>query len=79
MTIHMPKGMRVFSLPEKAEVSNSVGSVKSIFINHGTDIEIVRSITLPDIVQPSEYSKLAELINVWNDPVRNRLRFELVK
>lgn len=75
MTLHYPAGMKPVALPEKVEIQNAAGSIRSIFIDHGGDIEIIRSIDLPDNVQPEHYNDLKVLMDVWNDPARSEVVF----
>ncbi|MAT38954.1 MAG: hypothetical protein CL946_05050 [Ectothiorhodospiraceae bacterium] len=68
MTLHLPEGMKPLRLPAEVELSNSVGSVTSKFIDHISDIEIIRRISVPARVSPENYGELKALIDVWNDP-----------
>jgi uncharacterized protein DUF3857/uncharacterized protein DUF3858 len=77
MTLHYPRGTKPVNLPKKLEMKNAAGSIRSIFIDHGKDIEIIRSIELAEIIQPAQYQDLKALMDTWNDPARNEIVFEM--
>jgi len=69
MVLHLPKGVRAVGVPAAVEISNGIGSVKSVIAADAHDVEITRIIIIDvPLVMPESYGDLQELLRAWRSP-----------
>lgn len=74
MVLHLPKSVRAVSVPADLEISNNVGSLRSVIRADAHDVEITRTITISiGRIMPEGYSDLQELLSAWRLPSHNSL------
>lgn len=74
MVLHLPPGVKAVSIPGDFEISNNVGSLRSVVKADKHDVEITRTITFSvDEVMPEGYVDLQELLRAWRTPSHNSL------
>jgi hypothetical protein len=74
MTLHLPKNVSAVSVPDAVEVSNTIGSVRSVIKADAHDVEVTRSIEIssPDL-KAEAYPMLLELLRAWQHPAHTTL------
>lgn len=74
LTLHLPSGVEVVDAAAQRELSNAVGSVRSVITVDGESVEVKRTLRI-DVqrVQPTQYEDFAALLRIWLDPSHTQL------
>lgn len=77
-TLHLPKHVRAATVPAGIDVSNAVGSVRSVITADAHDIEVTRVIEISDArLEAPAYPLLRELLRAWNHPAHSTLQLRV--
>ena len=78
LTLHLPKNVRAVAVPSMVEISNPVGSVRSVIKADAHDIEVTRVIEITDAKLDSQaYPPLLELLRAWHHPAHTTLQLRV--
>jgi len=74
LVLNLPDGVRAASIPGEIEISNNVGSLRSVIKAKGGTVTVTRTLTFSvGQVMPEGYVDLQELLRAWRMPSHNSL------
>jgi len=74
LVLNLPDGVRAVSIPGEIEISNNVGSLRSVIKAKGGTVTVTRTLTFSvGQVMPEGYVDLQELLRAWRMPSHNSL------
>lgn len=79
ITVHLPKNMKVISLPKTSNVASDYGSYKSSYALHGSELIVVRTINVDPgspLVKPSQYGALRSMGEEVMRDLRTQVLYE---
>ncbi len=80
MTLHLPNNVNAVAVPDAVEISNTIGSVRSVIKADAHDVEVTRFIEInsPDL-KAEAYPMLLELLRAWQHPAHTTLTLRVRK
>lgn len=74
LVLNLPDGVRAVSIPGEIEISNNVGSLRSVIKADGGTVTVTRTLTFSvKRVMPEGYVDLQQLLRAWRMPSHNSL------
>ena len=74
LVLNLPDGVRAVSIPGEIEISNNVGSLRSVIKADGGTVTVTRTLTFSvKQIMPEGYVDLQQLLRAWRMPSHNSL------